>query len=47
MARGRSAAEMADMQATRGPYSDPRDGRLAKIVVQALDLANNRRFEAM
>ena len=47
MARGKSAAEMADMQAVRGPHWDPRDGRLAKIVVQALDLANNRRFEPM
>ena len=26
--RGRSHAEMLDMKAARGPYSDPRDGRL-------------------
>ena len=30
--RGRSHAEMMDMKAARGPYSDPRDGRLQRQI---------------
>jgi len=32
MSRGRSHTEMADVRAARGPFSDPRDGKLLRRV---------------